>query len=67
MTSYDSKRFISMLLMIFGVSGIIAGGMYITGLLFINVPNILVLGVLVLMFGYQLNQEAALDEIEKKQ
>jgi uncharacterized membrane protein len=61
MTAYDSKRLIAILLMIFGVACVIA----IT--LSWNVPNIILLGVLLLNFGYNLLREAELDEIKPSQ
>jgi hypothetical protein len=65
MTEYEAKRFISIILMIFGVATMITGFFQMFGILIFVVPTALILGVLALMFGYQLNQEATLDLLEE--
>jgi xanthine/uracil permease len=65
MTWYDAKRLIAVMLLFFGLVGILN-----TVVLAWAVPNTLILGVLLLMFGRQMYQEAVLDKMspsEEKQ
>ena len=57
MTVYEGKQLISYLLMIFGIASILA--MFLNW----NIPNVVILGVVLLSFGYQLSKEAELDEL----
>ncbi len=59
MTWFDAKRLIAIMLFFFGIVSLLN-----VFLPYIIVPNTVILGVLLLMFGRQMYQEAQLDEIE---
>lgn len=61
MTWFDAKRLIAILLLFFGIVSLL--NVFIP---YIIVPNTLILGVLLLMFGRQMYQEAQLDHIDEK-
>jgi hypothetical protein len=58
MTWFDAKRLVAVLLLFFGLVAIMN-----TVVLSWAVPNTLILGVLLLMFGRQMYQEAVLDKL----
>lgn len=58
MTWYESKRLVAILLLFFGIASVIN-----TVIGSFEVPNTLILGVLLLLFGRQMYQEATLDQI----
>lgn len=60
MTWFDSKRLIALLLFFFGIASIVN-----TVVLAYRVPNTLILGVLLLLFGRQMYQEAELDKMDE--
>lgn len=59
MTWFDAKRLVAVILLFFGLASVLN-----TVFLAYAVPNTLILGVLLLMFGRQMYQEAQLDEID---
>jgi hypothetical protein len=61
MTWFDAKRLIAILLLFFGIVSLL--NVFIP---YIFVPNTLILGVLLLMFGRSMYQEAQLDHIDEK-
>lgn len=61
MSWYDSQRLIAILLFFFGI---VALANTVVGSF--EVPNTLILGVLLLLFGRQMYQEAELDKMEEK-
>jgi Flp pilus assembly protein TadB len=63
MTWYDSKRLIAVLLFFFGVAAIVNT---VLGPYAFAVPNTLILGALLLLFGRQMYQEAELDKMDEK-
>lgn len=61
MTWFDAKRMIAIMLLFFGIVSLLN-----IILPYIIVPNTVILGVLLLMFGRQMYQEAQLDHIDAK-
>jgi uncharacterized membrane protein len=61
MTWFDAKRLIAILLLFFGMVSILN-----VIVPYVIVPNTLILGVLLLMFGRQMYQEAQLDHLDDK-
>jgi xanthine/uracil permease len=59
MTWFDAKRLIAIILLFFGMVSLL--NVFVPYLI---VPNTVILGVLLLMFGRQMYQEAMLDQIE---
>ncbi len=60
MSWYDSKRMVSIIILFFGIAALVN-----TAIGSFEIPNTLILGVLLLLFGRQMYQEAELDKMEE--